>query len=88
MEDNWCPVQPHGDDDGDATAVDNSPAQDDAGPGNQERHGRDAGKDERPVPAPRHVRDADKFPRRRSFVSKPEQEESSSQATTEIEHNS
>ena len=88
MEDNWCPVQPHGDDDGDATAVDNSPAQDDARPRDQERHGGNASQDERPVTASWYVRDADKLPGRRGSFTGPEQEESSSEATTEIKHDS
>ena len=65
MEGDRRPVQPYGDDDGDAPVVDHRPAQDDAGPRDQKRHGGDAGENERSDPTTRYVRNAHKLPRRR-----------------------
>ena len=74
-------VQPHGDDDGDATVAGDRLAQDDAGPGDQEGDGGDAGKDECPESASRHVRDVDQ-PLGRSSSSVSKKESSSHKTTT------
>ena len=74
-------VQPHGDDDGDATVAGDRLAQDDAGPGDQEGDGGDAGEDECPESASRHVRDVDQ-PLGRSSRSVSKKESSSHKTTT------